>query len=136
MYCLISEIVTVITIELYSRGAAGASCTLQNGVGFLAFSSDGSNDGVGFRAHVVATTSTAYTVDSVHFFNKTREFTYPTDGTNYQSFARALSIFQSEPGVSNTLQLTYLATEADFDFVHFFTIYSYLDASDPAIIGR
>lgn len=106
-------------------------------MGFLAFSSDGSNDGIGFRAHVVATTNTTNTVDSVHFFNETQGvFTYPSDGTYYRSSARALAIFQVEVDVTNTLKLASLSTEENFDYVHFFTIHSYRLSQNPDRDGR
>ena len=121
----------------FCRGSAGSACTLENGVGFLTFSADGSNVGYGFRAHVVAAPANVNTdVDSVHFFNETQEFTYPPDSDLYESNARALAIFQTEQGVTNSLQLTYLRTEQDFDFVHFIRIYSYRDALNPVVVGR
>ena len=123
-------------IELLCRGSTGSSCVLEGGLGFLTFSSDGSDNGLGFRAHVLATISTANFVDSVHFFNETQIFTYPPSGYYYLSNARALAVFQTQPNSYQSLQLTYLSTETDFDYVHFFTIFSFRDDVNPAINGR
>ena len=124
------------------RSRAGDSCQLENGVGFLAFSSDATNVGVGFRARIVAVDTINSTIDSAHFFNSsTGSFEYPYINEYpyykyYESNERRLMIFQLTNDNPNYLDIPSIETDLFGDFVHFFTVHPFHEKQNVNIDGR
>ena len=127
-------------LDLY-RVKAGDSCELENGVGFLAFSSDATTNGVGFQARIVAVDTINSTIDSAHFFTGNNgSFRYPPlgfpDYLDYENNERNLMIFQLTNGNPNYLDLTRLETEWYHDYVHIFTVPSFHEGQNITVDER
>lgn len=112
----------------------GKNCTLENGVGFIAFSSDYSNVRIGFRLEITTTASTTTGSDSVFHFDTSRgTWKFPETGS-YSNYATALAIMQTSG--SAYLKLNSLDTDYQFDYVHFFTIPEYKSGSQTVLDGK
>ena len=114
---------------------------MDNGVGFLAFTSDATNVGVGFRARIVAVDTINSSIDSAHFFKEpSGSFRYPElgfpDYLSCENNERRLMIFQLTNDIRNYLDLTSLETEYFGDYVHFFTVHSFHEEQNLTYDGR
>ena len=116
-----------------SRSGTNDSAVLQNGVGFVAFSTDATGVGRGFRLRIEATPPiVANRNETTFFFDDSKgTFHYPEEGI-YRPNDRVLTVLQLTK--SNNVSITFLNTENGYDFVRFFTIPRFAD--DAVVIYK
>ena len=119
----------ILTLKFWIfRNGTGDKCVLENGVGFLAFSSDSGTQGMGFRARIVVEDAVNRTIDSAHFFNSPEGFfqypPVPGEQEYYFNNERKLMIFQLTH--DNYLELPWMYLSPN-DYLHFFSIYPFHD---------
>ena len=123
-----NKVVNNLITRLLSCFSVDDQCTLQNGVGFLVFSSDGATRGTGFRVRLAPSgSSPIYEFSTFHTSEPQGTFSYPLDGVNYHNLDRVSVVLQQSS--RSPLQITRLDTEASFDYVAIFTIFPFYTAS-------
>ena len=104
-------------------------------MGLLAFSSDGSNQGTGFRINIRTRALQISHSPVFHLDESSGVFRYPAAGNgNYRNDVTVLAVFQlNQP---NFLELTSLITEATYDPVSFFTIPHFKSHGNATLDGK
>ena len=122
-------------LHLFSSSSGQSTCQLPNEVAFLAFSSDGSEAGTGFRLRLEPRGLVHQPVFSTfHINDRQGVVSYPARRGHYRNLERVAFAFQMRG--PNRIELTRLQTEASYDKVHFFTIFPYQFSSDARLDGR
>ena len=106
-----------------------ATCTLNYGVGILAFTSDGSVPSSGFRISLAPSGVRSRPHSAFHFAESEVVFNYPVGGGNYPVYDQVTMVFQRFG--PNYLEITRLQTELDVDKLSVYTIYPYYTGALP-----
>ena len=111
------------------RSGSNSTCTLRFGAGFIAFSSDQSTRGSGFQAALTPHGARTEPHSYFHFAEPEIVFNYPVGGGNYLDDDRVSMVFQHYG--PNSLEITRLETESNYDRLYVYTIYPHYNGSAP-----
>ena len=100
---------------------SNVTCTLNDGVGILAFTSDSSLGSSGFRVSLAPSGTRLDPQSAFHFTESEVVFNYPVGGGNYPFYDQVTMVFQRFG--PNYLEITRLDTEIRRDFLSVYTIY-------------